>query len=161
MFFRALLIGSIVSIGSLYAQWGASAQAEAPQIRLNSFRLYEFDPEIKHSRPRHAFYPQKTQSEAATTVYAELDVQNLLHNVRDQEFTVIFKFLTADGHLLAEGGGPRFVNRDQARASFVGSWQWPRNWYEGLWPMGNYRVEAWINNTKIATQTFMMTDGRG
>lgn len=121
---------------------------EQPQLEFSYFKTYDKDPEAKGTLPKDVF-----SKSSLTFVYAELEMKNLLHQVRDQKVQLTFKFYLQGGELLGELSTTFLIEKEWAYAFYYDS----RGWDDpGNWPVGTHYVEVWINNTKFAVKTFVV-----
>jgi len=145
------ITATLCAHGTLETPSGLVYTKSEPQLEFNFFKTYDKEPEEKGAIAMELF-PQET----TTYVYAELEVKNLLHDVRDHEYKLTYKFYLENGKRLGETSTTFLVQKDWENAWYWESWGWES---PGKWPLGKHRVEVWIDDVKFAVREFTVVSG--
>ncbi len=94
---------------------------------------------------------------ATRYVWCQIDVENRLHNVREQTHKVVWRYYNPDGTLRGEPGLDFRIKPEWYTAWIPYGWGWDE---PGNWPVGTYRVEIWIDGQKMAQDLFTIYDDR-
>jgi tetratricopeptide (TPR) repeat protein len=93
----------------------------------------------------------------ARFIYTQVLVNNLVHNQREQECTMVLKYLNPDGSLFGTTTSKHKIPKDWDSANLSKSYGYdePNNWTEGT-----YTVEVWFSGKKVGSSTFTIVDDR-
>ena len=122
---------------------------ENPRLEFNYLKTYNKPPKEAGSQAMETFPLSKT-----TFVYAQTELKNLLHGIRDEDYALTYKYIGEDGRQLSEFTINTTIKKEWETALFDGHWGWEE---PGHWTPGKYRVEVWINKTKFAVKDCRVT----
>lgn len=120
-----------------------------PQLEFEHLKTYASDPDQAGALPTDIF-PRST----TTYVYGHIEFKNLLHNVRNHEYKLTFKYYLESGERLGEFSTTYTVEKDWEYAWYYDSWGWDT---PGKWPLGTHALEVWVDDTKFAVKKFTVT----
>lgn len=125
----------------------------APTIDFKALRFFEggLNPPEKKQR----LYDSRFSKKIARYVYYEIDVRNLLWNIRDNPVAITARYYKPDGSLFGEPVLNYTIPRDWETVYLWHSWGWDA---PGNWGLGTYRVELIVSNKKIAEGQFTIYD---
>ncbi len=88
---------------------------------------------------------------AARYIWCELEVKNHLYNIQDQKHIVLWKYFNSDNSLRGQVSSDFAIKKDWSYSYISHGWGWDA---AGNWPVGNYRVELWVDQQKFAESFF-------
>lgn len=140
LFFYAFLFFS----ASLFAVEG---------IELSRVRFYN-DGSSSALRDQRVYNTQFAKSEARF-IWCELEVKNLYYNFNDQRHWVMWRYYNSDNSLRGELSSEFAIQKDWSYSYISHGWGWDQG---GNWPVGIYRVELWVDQTRFAEGYFSIVD---
>jgi len=84
-------------------------------------------------------------------IWTQIDVKNLLYNVRQQNHSISWQYYTSDGNLWGEVKGDFPIPPDWATAYHQNALGWSN---AGNWPAGKFTVHVLIDGQKVAQGEF-------
>lgn len=145
-----LVIAFFISIACpLYSQ-GLSSQ-----IKLDNIIFFEggYEAPDESARTYTVTLPKST----TRFVWTKLQVVNLLYEKGEQKHHVLWKYYNPDGSLRGEVDADFTIQADWYTAWISHGWGWDE---PGNWPVGNYRVELWVDNQKFGENYFSIYEDR-
>jgi hypothetical protein len=128
----------------------------AEDFKLKTIRFFEggYDPPEDSQRQFMVQFPKST----TRYVWCQIDVENLLYNIREQNHKVIWRFYNPDGKLRGETNADFQIKREWYTAWIPSGWGWDQ---PGNWPVGTYRTEVWIDGKKSGENIFTVYVNQG
>jgi hypothetical protein len=119
------------------------------QYRLLDIRCFEAGraPPEKDKRSYQTIFDQGS----ARYIWCEVEVQNLLHDVRHHSHKIAWKYFNEENEILGEIESDFTIQKVWTRAWHQSGWGWPD---AGNWSAGAYRVEVFIDGKKVGQKKF-------
>jgi tetratricopeptide (TPR) repeat protein len=135
--------------------WAAlsACAAQDNQVQYQGVKLFESGRVIPDVEDRRYL----TRFPRSTTRYicAEVSAKNLLYRKRAQSVKISVRYLNADGSLRGEVTLTPQIPDDWASFVSAEGWGYAK---PGNWPVGSYRVEVWMNASKLGETTYAVFD---
>lgn len=114
------------------------------------YRIFESSSELPPQglRKYNITFAKKT----TRYIYFEINFENLLFNNRPNPIYSVGKYYTQQGKLLGTSTEIFYTVATNVQYAYItSSWGWAQ---PGFWPVGNYFVEIYLNNTLVAKAPF-------
>jgi hypothetical protein len=125
----------------------------AEDFTFKSIRFFEAGDDAPEASQR--VYMVQFPKSTTRFVWCQIDVENLLYNVREQTHKVVWRYYNSDSTL-----------RGEMHSDFTIKPTWYTSWIQhgwgldkpGNWLAGTYRAEVWIDGRKIGQDLFTIYD---
>lgn len=141
---RVLVALLAIFLSVLHAQQG---------IKVIDLQLFAAGSEAPPREQR--VYRQEFRRNSTRYVWCELHIRNLLWGVRSQSCNICWRYYDSRNETCGQVTGDFLIKPTRRYSHISHGWGWEQ---PGKWPPGKYRIEIWIEKTRIDAEYFVITD---
>lgn len=144
----ALSMGTLAGHASTQTPHGKlyPPNSSRPSLELCELKTYGERPDQEAAAAQTTFFQKETAQ-----IWTELTVRNLLCGIRDHTYCLTFRYIYENERVIACHSTQCHIPKSWPYAQQMDTLAWSK---PKQWPLGNYRVEMWIENLCFATHQF-------